>query len=91
MKPPSSRPWSTTGYKSASSSSPSTPRPAPTQEAAPGNAFVGQGAGAASRSYAYYNQNGTQVAVLLLNGFRKGTGASGDQKAQPALALYCGA
>ncbi|HMK97883.1 MAG TPA: serine hydrolase domain-containing protein [Acidimicrobiales bacterium] len=55
----------------------------------PGNAFLGEGAGAASRSYVYYDQTGTHIAVLLLNGFREGTGVS-DAKAQAgALALYC--
>ena len=55
----------------------------------PGNAFVGEGAGAASRSYVYYNQTGTHIAVLLLNGYREATGVS-DAKAQAgALALYC--
>ena len=58
----------------------------------PGNAFVGQGAGAASRSYVYYDQTGTHVAVLLLNGFQEGTGATGDPVAQSAaVELYCAA
>ena len=58
----------------------------------PGNAFVGHGAGAAGRSYVHYDQTGTHVAVLLLNGFREGTGATGDAVAQSAaVELYCGA
>jgi len=56
----------------------------------PGNGFLGEGAGDASRSYVYYNQTGTHIAVLLLNGFREGTGVT-DAKAQAgALAIYCG-
>jgi CubicO group peptidase (beta-lactamase class C family) len=56
----------------------------------PGNAFVGQGAGAASRSYVYYDQTGRHIAVLLLNGFRQATAATGDPKAEAAaLELYC--
>ena len=58
----------------------------------PGNAFVGRGAGAASRSYVYYDQTGARVAVLLVNGFRSGSGDSGDTKAESAaLELYCAA
>ena len=56
----------------------------------PGNAFLGEGAGAASRSYVYYNLTGTHIAVLLLNGYRESSGVT-DAKAQAgALALYCG-
>jgi len=58
----------------------------------PGNAFAGQGAGAAGRSYVYYDQEGIQVAVLLLNGLRSRTAATGEKTAESAaLELYCGA
>ena len=58
----------------------------------PGNAFLGEGAGAASRSYVYYNQTGAHIAVLLLNGFRDATATTGDAKALSAAeALYCAA
>ncbi len=35
----------------------------------PGNAFIGEGAGAVSRSYVSYDHTGTQIAVPLLNLF----------------------
>lgn len=58
----------------------------------PGDAFLGVGAGAASRSYVYYDHTGTRVAVLLLNGFRETTAALGDKEAEAAArSLYCGA
>ncbi len=58
----------------------------------PGNAFVGQGAGAAGPSYVYYVQEGTQVAVLLLNALRSSTAATGEKTAESAaLGLYCSA
>ena len=58
----------------------------------PGDAFGGEGAGAASRSYVYYDHTGTRVAVLLLNGFREATAANGDPKAEAAIPqLYCAA
>jgi D-alanyl-D-alanine carboxypeptidase len=58
----------------------------------PGNAFLGEGAGAASRSYVYYDHTGKHIAVLLLNGFREDTATMGDARAESAaLALYCAA
>jgi D-alanyl-D-alanine carboxypeptidase len=58
----------------------------------PGDAFLSTGAGAASRSYVYYDHTGSHIAVLLLNGFRATTAATGDPKAEAAARrLYCGA
>jgi D-alanyl-D-alanine carboxypeptidase len=58
----------------------------------PGDAFVGTGAGAASRSYVYYDRTGSHIAVLLLNGFRERTAVTGDPRAEAAARrLYCAA
>lgn len=58
----------------------------------PGDAFFGTGAGAASRSYVYYDHTGSHIAVLLLNGFRERTAVTGDPKGEAAAArLYCAA
>lgn len=58
----------------------------------PGNAFLGEGAGAASRSYVYYDHAGRRVAVLLLNGLRAASAATGEPRAERAVrALFCAA
>jgi D-alanyl-D-alanine carboxypeptidase len=58
----------------------------------PGDPFAGTGAGAASRSYVYYENGGNHVAVLLLNGFRRSTAAGDDPEAEAAARdLYCAA
>jgi CubicO group peptidase (beta-lactamase class C family) len=56
----------------------------------PGDPFIGTGAGAASRSYVYYDHTGSHIAVLLLNGFRERTAVTADPKAEAAARrLYC--
>jgi D-alanyl-D-alanine carboxypeptidase len=58
----------------------------------PGDAFSGTGAGAASRSYVFYDRTGSHIAVLLLNGFRERTAVTGDPTAEAAARrLYCAA
>jgi D-alanyl-D-alanine carboxypeptidase len=57
----------------------------------PGDAFLGTGLGAASRTYVYYDHTGGHIAVLLLNG-RRGTLGTNDPKAATAARqLYCAA
>src|SRR5918994_1279936 len=58
----------------------------------PGDAFLGVGANDGGRSYVYSDHTGNHIAVLLLNGARKTTVATGDDKAEAAARrLYCGA
>jgi D-alanyl-D-alanine carboxypeptidase len=58
----------------------------------PGDAFAGTGAGAASRSYVYFDHTGGHVAVLLLNGSRERASDTGEPRAEAAARrLYCAA
>jgi D-alanyl-D-alanine carboxypeptidase len=56
----------------------------------PGDATLGVGTWDAGRSYVYADHTGSHVAVLLLNGARQATVATGDEKAEAAArSLYC--
>jgi CubicO group peptidase (beta-lactamase class C family) len=58
----------------------------------PGDAFLRSGADDGGRSYVYSDHTGKHVAVLLLNGARKTTLATGDHQAEAAARrLYCAA
>jgi D-alanyl-D-alanine carboxypeptidase len=58
----------------------------------PGDAFLGIGSNDGGRSYVYSDHTGNHVAVLLLNGARTTTAATGDHKSEAAARrLYCGA
>ena len=57
-----------------------------------GSAYSGEGAGAAYRTYTYYDQTGSRVAVLMLNGFRDSSAAAGEPRAAAAARrLFCSA
>ena len=57
----------------------------------PGDAFLWVGANDGGWSYVYSNHPGTRVAVLLLNGARTPTTATGDHEVESAArGLYCG-
>jgi D-alanyl-D-alanine carboxypeptidase len=57
----------------------------------PGDAFLGTGLGAASRTYVYYDHTGSHIAVLLLNGRRGSLGTDDPKAATAARRLYCAA
>lgn len=56
----------------------------------PEDAFLWVGANDGGWSYVYSDHTGKHVAVLLLNGARKTTAATGDHKVEAAAQhLYC--
>ena len=62
------------------------------EQGCPGSAYLGEGAGQAYRTYAYYDHTGSRVAVLMLNGFHESSSYVGEPRALLAVGrLFCSA